>query len=89
MLKHLVRGTYPYKWTAIFDDGKRTHFGHQGYEDYTQHHDEERKKHYLQRHSKDLETKDPRRAGFLSYYILWNKPTLRESVKDYKRKFNL
>ena len=25
------------------------------------------------RHKKDLDTNDPTRAGFLSYYILWNK----------------
>lgn len=86
---YLVRGAYPYKWTAIFDDGKRTSFGHQGYEDFTQHGSEERKRLYRLRHKKDLDTKDPRRAGFLSYYLLWNKPSLSASLSEYKRKFNL
>ena len=28
-------------------------------------------------------------SGSLSYYILWNKPTLRESIKDYEKRFNI
>lgn len=88
-LVELVKGKYPHKWTAIFDDGKRVSFGHADYEDYTQHHDKERRMLYRIRHKKDLETGDSRRAGFLSYYILWNKPTIEESIADYKRRFHL
>ena len=44
---------------------------------------------YRRRHQKDLLTKDPRRAGFLSFYLLWNKKTLESSIKDYKKKFKL
>ena len=44
---------------------------------------------YKRRHKKDLETKDPMRAGYLSYYLLWNKKTLASSIKDYKKKFKL
>ena len=44
---------------------------------------------YRRRHKKDLETKDPMRAGYLSYYLLWNKKTLASSIKDYKKKFKL
>jgi hypothetical protein len=29
------------------------------------------------------------KPGTLALYILWNKPTLQESIKDYKKKFNL
>ena len=36
-----------------------------------------------------IETKDPMRAGYLSYYLLWNKKTLASSIKDYKKKFKL
>lgn len=28
-------------------------------------------------------------AGSLSRYILWGEPTLRESIRVYKKKFNL
>jgi len=80
------------KYTAIFDiDGKKkiTHFGQAGADDYTITKDKEQRTRYRTRHKKDLETNDPTRAGYLSYYILWNKPTMRESIADYKKKFNL
>lgn len=75
------------KWRAIFKDGKHTDFGDPNYQDFTQHRDEKRREMYKQRHKKDLETGDPRRAGFLSYYILWSKPTIEEAVRDYKNRF--
>jgi hypothetical protein len=80
------------KWTAIFEhDGKttRTHFGAAGANDFTITGDTEARKRYLTRHKKDLDTKDPTRAGYLSYYILWNKPTMAASIRDYKQRFNL
>lgn len=75
------------KWRVIFDDDTHTDFGAKGYEDFTIHKDEERKKRYLKRHEKDLETNDPTKPGFLSYYILWNKPTIEASWRDYKKRF--
>ena len=75
------------KWRAIFSDGTHTDFGDPMYEDYTQHKDEKRRELYKQRHKKDLETNNPRKAGFLSYYILWNKPTIEASLRDYKKMF--
>ena len=81
------------KYTAVFlkDDGKekKTSFGAKGYSDFTIHKDEKRKASYRSRHQKDLATKDPTRAGFLSYYILWNKTSLKASIADYKRMFNM
>lgn len=82
------------KYTAIFEDEdtgrqKRTHFGASGMEDYTIHKDPERAKRYRTRHQKDLKTGDPTRAGYLSYYILWNTPSLRENIRIYKSKFNM
>jgi hypothetical protein len=35
------------------------------------------------------ELNDYMSAGSLSRYILWNKKPLRESIADYKRRFNL
>ena len=76
------------KWRAVFSDGSHTDFGDPKYEDYTQHEDEERRRLYQQRHKKDLETEDPRRAGFLSYYLLWgNSTSLQENLKAYNRRF--
>lgn len=86
----IIRGTYPHKWTAIFDDGKRTSFGHQAYEDYTQHHDKARRDAYRRRHEKDLRTDDPTRAGYLSYYILWGDSTdMDRNVAAYRRRFSV
>lgn len=89
-LTSLIRAPYPHKWTAVFDDGKRVSFGAVGYEDYTQHKDVERRRRYRIRHKKDLETGDPRRPGFLSYYLLWGDSSdLNANLREYKRKFNL
>jgi hypothetical protein len=86
----LVKANYPYKYTAIFDDGTRTSFGHQDYQDYTQHHDKERRRLYRERHATDLRTHDPKRAGFLSYYLLWGDSiSLEKNLSDYKKRFNL
>ena len=38
---------------------------------------------------KDTSTKDPMRAGYLSLYILWNKPSLSGSILDYKKRLNI
>jgi type III secretory pathway component EscR len=77
------------KYIAFFDNGKHTKFGASGYPDFLSTNSEEHKQAYIKRHVKDLETKDPTRAGYLSMYILWNKPTLQASIADYKRRFNL
>jgi type III secretory pathway component EscR len=68
---------------------KTTHFGASGYSDFTQHKDEERKQRYLERHKKNEDWNDYTSAGSLSRHILWNKPTLKASIEDYKKKFKL
>jgi hypothetical protein len=82
------------KYMAIFEDenGKRktTHFGLKGADDFTLTGDKESRKRYRERHKKDLETKDPTRAGYLSYFILWGDSTsLNKNIADYKKRFNL
>jgi len=81
------------KYMAIFsNDGKKvktTHFGSAGMSDFTIHKDEERKKRYIARHQKRENWNAYMTAGSLSKHILWNKPTLRGSITDYKRRFNL
>ena len=82
------------KLMAIFYDGdkkiKTVHFGAKGYEDFTTHNDEERKKRYIERHKNGNENwADYKSPGSLSRYILWNKATLTASINDYKNKFKL
>ena len=81
------------KMMAVFydDTGKKvktTHFGAEGYTDFTKSKDEERKKRYLNRH-KGESWNSYMTAGSLSRYILWNKLTLSASIADYKRRFKL
>jgi len=83
------------KLRAIFKDKdgkiiKQTDFGAEGMSDYTIHKDKDRRKRYRNRHKKDLDTKDFKRAGFLSWYVLWGDSSdLDTAIKDYKNKFNL
>ena len=66
-------------------------FGAEGYEDFTQHKDPERRERYLTRHrSRENWTKSGiDTAGFWSKHILWNKPTLSGSIRDTERKFGI
>jgi hypothetical protein len=82
------------KLTAIFYDEKKkkiktTHFGQKGFSDFTIHKDKERKEKYLKRHQKRENWDAYMTAGSLSRWILWGKPTLKESISDYKRRFKL
>jgi hypothetical protein len=82
------------KWDAVFvkPDGREivTPFGQKGYSDFTKHKDVTRRARYLRRHKGMGENwNDPTTPGALSRWVLWNKPTLRGSIKDFKRKFSL
>ena len=66
-----------------------TDFGAAGMSDFTKHKDRERRGRYIKRHIKDLRTNDPTRAGYLSMYVLWNKPTLQPSIADYKKRLSV
>ena len=83
------------KYTAVFydDDRKKiktTSFGATGYEDYTTHGDEERKRRYIERHKNGNENwADYKSAGSLAKYILWNKPSVSASFSSYLKTFGL
>ena len=80
------------KYMAVFyENGKKiktTHFGCQGMSDYTKHKDPDRKQRYMNRHKATEDWTKPMSAGALSRYILWNKPSLKASISDYKKRFN-
>jgi len=82
------------KLMAVFesDNGRKktTHFGASGMDDYLHTHDKEQRARYRSRHSKDLDTADPRRAGFLSYYLLWGDSTsLQSNIASYRKRWGL
>ena len=79
------------KYDALIhkSDGKTktVSFGAKGYSDFTIHKDEQRKQRYLDRHRKNESWDDYTKPSFYATRILWNKPTLRDSIKDVNNKF--
>jgi hypothetical protein len=77
---------------VLYDKDNKTktiYFGSAGMSDFTKHKDEKRKQLYINRHKKRENWNVPDTAGSLAKHILWNKPTLKESIADYKKRFNL
>lgn len=91
-LKKIVKSKNPKKkydaYFKIDDHEKVVSFGAKGYSDFTINKDEKRKERYLNRH-KNENWDDVTSAGALSRYILWNKKTLKSSIKDFKKRFNI
>ena len=80
------------KLMAVFEVDKKmktVHFGSKDSSDFTKSGDEKAKTNYLARHRVREDWTDPLTAGALSRFILWNKSTLRESIADFKKRFNL
>jgi hypothetical protein len=82
------------KLMATFSDGTVTHFGAKGMQNYggvgkERHLDKERKNRYIQRHKARENWNNPKTAGALSRWVLWNKETLQSSISDFKRRFKL
>ena len=88
---YLIRSPNPSKkFRAVFSDGSHIDFGASAYEDYTQHHDKERRRLYWKRHAKDLRTENPQSAGYLSLFLLWGDSTnLNTNLKRYKQMFHI
>lgn len=81
------------KWDAVFEkNGKEkvVPFGAAGMSDYTKHKNVTRKMRYLRRHTgKGEHWSKPDTPGSLSRWVLWNKPSFRDSVRDFRRRFHL
>lgn len=80
------------KLMAVFinlktDKTKTVHFGSAGMNDFTVTRDTDAKARYLARHKPRENWDNPVSAGALSRWILWNKPTITQSLKDYKNRF--
>jgi hypothetical protein len=87
----LKKSTRKDKKYMVLIDNKKVHFGQKGFTDFTINKNPEKKKLYISRHKKrenwnksGIET-----AGFWAKHILWNKPTLRESISDTEKNFNI
>ena len=86
-----------HKYEAVFlntktDNKKTVKFGGYGYNDYTTFDKsvrEEHKERYIKRHEKREDWNNPLSSGALSRWILWNKETIKDSLIDYLKRFNL
>lgn len=80
----LSRASNPHKYLIVNDQtGHRVRFGAKGYQDFTQHHDQERKRSYLRRHAKD--SRSLKKAGFWARSLLWNQASLKKSIAHVQR----
>ena len=76
------------KFEARIDGQKSIHFGARGMPDSTIHQDPERKERYLKRHrGMGEDWNNPLTAAFYATNLLWNKPSLAESIRDTNRRF--
>ena len=97
----LKKSKRPNKKFVVDTGDKKIYFGDSNYRDFLLMNDkkskyyepdkierERIKKNYRLRHKND-NLESPLSAGALSYYLLWNKPSLRKSISDYEKKFNI
>jgi hypothetical protein len=78
------------RFMAIFHDNTTIHFGSKNGETYIDHKDDLKRENYIKRHRElNEDWSNPYSAGTLSRYILWEKPNLRDAIKNFKRKFNI
>ena len=83
-----------HKYDARFETDagreKTVRFGAKGYEDYTQHHDTDRRRLYIERHKANENWSKPDSPGALSRFILWGESTsLARNIAAFKKRFNL
>jgi len=76
------------RYIATFTNGKTTKFGQSNPKQGTfiDHKDKTLRENYIKRHLKDLSTNDYTRAGYISLFLLWDKPTLKESISAYNKR---
>ena len=89
MLKSVVETNDKNKrFKACFTDGTTTKFGQSNptYGTFIDHKNKTLRKNYIKRHFKDLNTNDYKRPGYLSMFLLWDKPTLKESITAYNKR---
>ena len=77
------------KYDARIDGTKTVSFGQKGASDFTKHKNTDRKERYIDRHKKneDWNKSGAKAAGSYSKRVLWNKPTLKESIDDINKRF--
>lgn len=67
------------------------YFGARGMSDFTKHKDSKRRLNYEKRHRsrENWTSSGMNSAGFWSRWLLWNKPSLKQSIKNVESRFNI
>jgi len=89
MTYHIYLSDRADKKYVVYNGYKKIYFGAAGYEDYTIHQDPFRRRNYNARHKVREHWDDPSTAGFWSKWILWNKPTIEDSIIDTEDRFDI
>ncbi len=74
---------------VVFDNGSVVHFGDDRYQNYTIHKDPNRKRLYIIRHQKNEDWNDIKTPALWSRWLLWNLPTLSQSIRDMEQRFDV
>ena len=77
------------KYYIITNDNKKVYFGQASASDFTIHKDEARKQRCINRHKKNEKWNNKDTAGFWSRWLLWEKPSIKESYEYIRKKFNI
>ena len=77
------------KWKAAAEGQRTVHFGQRDAGDFTIHRDEAARQAYIARHSKpeNWGRTGVMTPGWLSRYLLWEKPSLDEAIAAASRKY--
>jgi len=78
------------RFVLIMEDlGHKHHFGLKGGKTFIDGRTEKERQNYIARHKVRENWDNIHTAGFWSRWLLWNKPTLTESIKDVEKRFNV
>ena len=84
------------KLRAVFDDGRSVNFGGRGCGDFIEYSAvgppglaRAKRRAYIARHGATERWGDPAAPATLSRYLLWERPTLREAVENYRKRFKV
>jgi len=89
-IRILKSGKNKYELTFIKNGKKITRkFGVRGKTNYTINKNKRQRDIYLHKNKLSVRSKDPTKTAFLNMFILWNKPTIRGGMEDYKRRVKI
>jgi hypothetical protein len=73
----------------IMNENMKHHFGLKGGKTFIDGRTEKERQNYIARHKVRENWGNIHTSGFWAYHLLWNKPTLTESIKDVEKRFNV